>query len=185
MAQTNIGTGFQYPSDLTSVLRPWEDKLKDEFNPVVALLTDRERALEQYFESAIPAFDYVFTEESTTSTVDTDLATNGPEVTLKLPRGRALISGGAFTTSTVNNQTAFVALWIDGVHYQDIALLSNGTGGSIGASIFGVLAIPDSTHPTLPNGLSPGSHTFKLRYLGSDGNTVRFGSRSLLVQPIP
>lgn len=185
MAQSNIGTGFQYATDLTTVLDPWRPKLGNHFDSVVALLTDRERSFEQYLESAIPAFDYVFTEESTTSTVDTDLATNGPEVTLKLPRGRALISGGAFTTSTVNNQTAFVALWIDGAFYQDIALLSNATGGSIGASVFGTFAIPDPTHPSLPNGLSPGVHTFKLRYLGSDGNTVRFGSRSLLVQPIP
>lgn len=175
MAQVSAGTGFVYPYDINVVLEPWRKTLGEDFDRVAALLADRDRALETYFQSAIPVFDQISIEEGTTSTTDTDLATVGPVVTIKLPRGSCILQGGAFVTSTATGQTAVMSLFIDGVFAQDIVLLGNNTGGSVSASL-------SSQH--LYTGLGPGSHEFKAKYLSSNGVEVRFDERFLVVQPV-
>lgn len=176
MAQQAAEGGFNYPYDVRVVLEPWREKLGAEaFDAAALRLADRDRALEDFLSTTTPQFDQVDTEESTTSTTDTDLATVGPTCVVRLPRGRCLVHAGAYVTSTVTNQTAVVSLFIDGVFRADVVNLGNNTGGSIAASLSASFMFND---------LTPGTHTFQLKYLSSDGNTVRFDARFLLVDPV-
>jgi len=175
MSQTNANAGFRYPSEVHIALEPWRSKLGADFDRVAALLLDRDRALEDHLASAVPGFEQILTEESTTSMTDTDLATVGPTVEVKLPRGRCIVTGGALVTSTATGQTAAASLFIDGVFNQDLVLLGNNSGGSLSASLSATF---------LFNDLDPGTHTFQIKYLSSNGVTVRFAARFLLVQPI-
>lgn len=83
---------FRYPFDVVATLAPWRDKLGENFEPVVALLTDRDRALEDhlslgvaqgYLGIGVPSSPPV----ALTST-PTDIA--GMSVTFTVPAGRRL-----------------------------------------------------------------------------------------------
>jgi hypothetical protein len=45
--------GFRYQPDIHSTLEPWREKLGSEFEQVTALLTDRDRAIEDYVNRII------------------------------------------------------------------------------------------------------------------------------------
>jgi hypothetical protein len=120
----------------------------------------------------------VGTEQDTTSTAYTDLATAGPSVTVTVgASGRAIVLAGAYAFSSVSNQSAYVGLKIDAAAAFDFALLGNNTGGSMGASVAGGDILDD---------LSPGPHTFKLQYRQSlaGANVAGFGLRWLVVFPL-
>lgn len=172
-----VKTSFEYPYDINQVLLPWRDKLgAAEYDDVVTRLLERDRALEDKLNIA-PGFDQVDAEESTASTTDTDLATVGPEVAIKVPRsGAVIVTGGAFTTVTADGATAFMSMYIDGALHGDWVLLGNNTGGSLSASLSSTFIIRD---------LVPGRHTFRFKYATSNGAvTVRFAGRFMLVEPI-
>jgi hypothetical protein len=187
MAQQSAGIGFHYPSDIRAALASWREKFADklrgssDFDVAIMHLADRDRALEDHFTAALPTFDQVLTEEGTTSTSFTDLATVGPSVTAKLPRGRCVVTVGAYVTATVTNQTAVVGLYVDGGYFSDMVLLGNNAGGGgVGASLSATFLFGEA------EGLTPGTHTFELKYLQSlaGPDEGRFAGRFLLVQPV-
>lgn len=49
-----MATGFRFPFDIQSTLDPWRHKLGSSFDAVVAHLSDRDRALEDYMSRAAP-----------------------------------------------------------------------------------------------------------------------------------
>ena len=108
-------------------------------------------------------------QETTSSSSYTDLATNGPEITLTIgPSGRAIILGGASATTSTNNDTAAIALYVDGALNRLWAQFGiSGTGTA------------DIASGALITGLSAGSHTFKLRYKSQSGVLVGFIDRWL------
>ena len=120
-------------------------------------------------------------EESTTSTTSVDLTTVGPALTVTVGQtGRVLIQGGAYTTSTVNNQTVMIEVWVKyegSPSYQfavELASLSNGTTGSLGVNISGSVLM----------NLGDGTHQLKLMYRQTlGGATARFAARWLMAQP--
>lgn len=172
-------TRFEYPYDVNQVMLPWRDKLgAREYDEVVTRLMERDRALEDYI-SISPEFDGVYVNEGTTSTTATDLATVGPTVTVRLPRGICSVHYGALAHSTVDNQTAGIELWMDGSLLHPGPYLSNNTGGGIAASI--------STLVYVDNGSLAGEHTFQMKYLQTlaGPNTANFDLRFLLVTPLP
>lgn len=175
MTQVNAGTGFRYPSDLPTVLSPWQEKLGDEFESVVARLDDRDRALENYTDIQ-PVFDQVLAEEGTTSTTAADLGTVGPVVTVKLPRGSAIVHAGGTIESTTGGQQPQILLFIDGVQFQNlVAILNNQTAN-------GIWITGGSTY--LITGLSVDAHEFKLKYKNPTGTQVFFSNRFLQVTPV-
>lgn len=44
---------FRYPYDVQSAMAPWRDRLGDEFDRVLVLLTDRDRAIEDYLSLGV------------------------------------------------------------------------------------------------------------------------------------
>lgn len=175
MAQTVRTGGFRYPYPLTAVFEPWRAVLRDGYDKVISDLTERGRLLEDWTDIG-PVFDQVIIEESTTSTVETDLATVGPTVTLQLPRGICTIHSGAYVTSTVTNQSAVVTIFMDGAFLQDSVILGNNTAGSLSASLSSTVMFDN---------LVPGTHTFQLKYFQTlGGATARFDARFLQVTPI-
>lgn len=121
-------------------------------------------------------YDEVLTSQGTTSTSYTDLATVGPTVTLNVgATGKVIAVWSAITTLSATGASASVAISIDGgAPGAATGFVSNftGSGGS------GACAVRQIT------GLSAGSHTFRLKYLSSNGAvTATFQNRSLLVLP--
>ena len=118
----------------------------------------------------------VTTFETTTSTSYADLATPGPEVTVTIgPSGRVFLQGGAFAYVSDTNLTADIGLSVDGAAAIPVAALENNFGGSGGTSpAFGRLI----------ENLTPGEHTFRLRYLSSSGVQVGFEARWLVALPL-
>jgi hypothetical protein len=136
--------------------------------------------------AAGPVFDQVIEFESTTSTTYTDLATPGPEVTVVVGQsGRVIVTAGAYIVSTVDNQTVDVALSIDGGTAVFWAAVENLTGGAIGGS-FSHSELLEHGQPWVGAlDLSPGEHTFRLKYRQSlaGPNQGHFDLRFLQVQP--
>lgn len=118
----------------------------------------------------------VFTQQGTTSTTFVDLATAGPERTVTVGQsGRVIVLGGAFAVSYDTNQSAVIGLKVDGNASYDWAVVTNNTGGDVGANI---------ARAELIEGLTPGNHTFKLQYRQTlGGGSVEFAVRWLLVLP--
>lgn len=176
MANAARGGGFRYPYPLTSVFEPWRKYLRDGFEQVIADLTERERLLEDWTD-IVPVFDQIIIEESTTSTTPVDLATVGPTVTVKLPRGKCTITNGAFITSPVTNQSVYTELYMDGAFLQTGVILGNNTGGGVSASL---------SHTSYFDNLDPGEHTFQVKYAQTlPGNPGFWDARFLLVDPVP
>jgi hypothetical protein len=118
--------------------------------------------------------DDVDTSESTSSSSYADLATSGPQATADVgPSGVALVHATAFVELGAGAMTASVAVF-DGASQGPEMALSTQTADPIGATI---------SQTRLVTGLSPGSHTFKLRYKVS-ASSANFGNRTLVVQPI-
>lgn len=175
MTQVTAGGGFRYPSNVPTVMRPWKDSLGDQYDNVVALLEDRDRALEDYFRSMAPVFDQVLTEEGTSST--TPVTLSGPSVTARLPRGTAIVQAGGTLEAFGGTRQPQILLFIDGVQYQNlVAILNNQTANALwitGGSSY------------LISGLSAGDHIFDLRYKVPEGTPVAFSNRFIQVTPIP
>lgn len=120
-------------------------------------------------------FAQVITAESTTSTTATDLATDGPSVTVTVgSSGRALVYAGAGVGLDATGATAVVQLNRDsGAETVNFVTFVHNLGGSGTVS---------EARGRLFTGLSAGSHTFKLRYF-TTANTATFSARWIAAQP--
>ncbi len=130
----------------------------------------------------------VATEQYTTSTTYTDLATAGPSVTATIGAlGTALVNVNSYiatpgAASAVNSRCVGVS--IDGGAptgvLDDILIASIST--PVGAAVG--IAVNQSAQAYI-SGLSPGQHTFEMKYRsnGSGGN-CGFASRFLQVRPL-
>jgi hypothetical protein len=118
--------------------------------------------------------DEVATTEATSSTSLTDLATVGPEVTVDVgPTGKVIVAHTAFIGLNAGGMTGFAAVMIDGVFAVSTGV-STQTAQPIAASAGGT---------RLVEGLSPGSHTFRMKYSVTSGS-ANFSNRGLVVQPV-
>lgn len=108
----------------------------------------------------------VATQESTTSTSYTDLATAGPSLTL--PDGRYLVLFASAIRNSTSGGSAQAGLFVNGVSYSDPL-----TAGSI--SEFVTCALFDSL--SLQTG---GGNTVELKYKKNSSGTAEFYARSLI-----
>ena len=112
-----------------------------------------------------------FNTSSTTAVDSTPVA--GPTVVATITNtGRVLVMASVFIGLNTTAQTGSVDLYIDGSYYVQIVALSN-NASAIAANV--------SSYRSIPN-LTPGDHTFTLKYRTSTGNT-NFSGRTLVVQP--
>lgn len=127
----------------------------------------------------------VLSTETTTSTSFVDLATSGPEVTVTVGQsGRAIILAGADSSADAGD-SAIIGVQVDGGTTFAWTRVTNGSttaGQYFGASVarahvFGVAGSFAS--------LTPGSHTFKVKYrraLGTAG-AASFTARWIVALP--
>lgn len=199
---------FFYKNDIVSTLAPWRDRLAkgedltvDDLDRIIAVLSDRDRDIEDYLEtdeifeqsfqdavqaqldfilnelSTRPVYAEVLTSEGTSSTTYTDLATTGPTATVTIgTSGIAVVISSAITTVSATNTTGSFGISVDGGAVVGtsgfVHNFVNGSGGS------GACTVRRFT------GLSPGSHTFQHKYLCSlNTSTATFANRSLMVFP--
>ena len=160
----------QFPEDIFSKMAEYERRL-------VAL----ERSVRVPTVSTIgtTGTQYRRTEgTSFTSAADvyTDLGGNSPSVQVEVGSGeRILVQGGAYLSSSVDGQNVVMALYIDGSHIVDFAMISNSTGGTFGADVASTYMVvryepvAPATIGVLPSFLHPGLHTVSFRYRQSVG----------------
>lgn len=129
-------------------------------------------------------FAAVETDEFTTSTSPTDLATVGPAVTVTVPAsGRVKVELSVVTYNTVAN--AYV--------YAGVALSGANTVGALTPNSRSIIAMSATANQRMMgsrsfiiSGLTPGSTTFTMKYavdVGTAGNG-HFSGRALLVTPL-
>ena len=134
--------------------------------------------------SAFPwVSDFIETEESTTSTINTDLATVGPEVTVQIGQTSRVEITMAATIVTPPSVSAAGVLMVDGA-YPNIPpfslaplFLRNENVGTISAACSATRSWTSSVW------LAPGAHTFRMRYRVAVGpGTVYFSNRYLAIR---
>lgn len=151
------------PADLSSVLADYESRLR--------ALETAPRLYNAQFLWPADTVDPTFNTSSTTAVDSTPTA--GPIVNATITKtGRVLVSASVYVGLNQANQTGLVDLYIDGTFWVNIVALSNNPG-AIAANVSSYREI---------DGLSEGSHEFRLKYRASTGN-VNFSGRTLIVQP--
>lgn len=147
-------------------------KLKEWFQSLAAWITP---SMIDY-TTLVPGNADVATDQTTTSTSYTDLATAGPAATVTVPAsGRVLVlwGGGIYTTATPK----YMAVAVSGAN-------------TIAAADADALRRDGSAFDTLGarsklfTGLTPGSTTFTAKYKVASG-TGNFFSRYIIAIPIP
>lgn len=204
MAQVTIGSSFKYGSQLHTVWDALKQKLSKadppeqvgdsqiapplgasipaydpSFEKVMYSLEDRDAQLEDFLSGPFPVFDQVLTEDFTSST--TFVTLGGPIVTARLPKGAAIVHGGGTLQATVAASTLQIGLFIDGVQFQNTMAVLN-IPNNAAAQGDPVWVTGGSTY--LVSGLSPGDHTFELRYRSVTGTGANFSNRFLQVSPL-
>ena len=151
------------PPDLATVLADYERRLR--------ALETAPRLQNSQFPWPSDTINDTFNTSSTTPVDSTPTA--GPTVVATVSNtGRVLVTASVFIGLNTTGQTGSVMLFIDGSFAMQIVALSNN------ASAF---AANVSSYRSI-SGLTPGSHTFTLKYQTSTGN-VNFSGRTLVVQP--
>lgn len=151
------------PADLSSLLADYERRLR--------ALETAPKLQNSEFPWPSVNIDTTFSTSSLTPVASSPTA--GPIVTATITdTGRCLVTASAYVGLDSTGQTAFVSLFVDGVNTVQILGLSNGTS-TIAGNVCSVRQVSN---------LTPGSHTFELRYYVTTGS-ANFSSRSLIVQP--
>lgn len=120
--------------------------------------------------------------ESTSSTAYVDLDTPGPSVTAAIrPSGAAMVTVGACievpAASEASESVGIVGVFMDGELMGGDALIFSNTGRARANSGFVTL-------DGFPSGLSPGCHTFELKYKIVGRGAANFAQRTLRVTPL-
>ena len=133
-------------------------------------------------QALLPSYDAtVSTQESTTSTTYTDLATVGPEITVQVgSSGRVQVTASAFIQVPVQTSQAggFVGISIDGAApSRDFVNLFNSIG------VAGGYLAGSYSATTILTGLSQGSHTLKLQFrCYASATGANFAERFIVAQ---
>jgi hypothetical protein len=123
--------------------------------------------------SLTPVAEDIDDTDSTSSLSYVNLAHVGPTVTVDVGEtGRVLATASAFIGLDNTGMTAAVSIFVDGV----------GTAGALALSNQTALLAASCCSTQVIEGLTPGPHTFQMRYKVTSG-TGNFSSRTLLVQP--
>lgn len=151
---TNRLYSYKYPFDIRATLEPWRAKLGESFDNVVATLSDRDRALEDWVNLGMSQGRLGY-ETSTafqtpiTSEVDlTDLT-----VTVTVPANRVLKVTGQAVFHLSGDAASFGWISEDGTHVSAFADFQNFYGGA------GAEALQQGAAILTP---SAGTHTYKL-----------------------
>ena len=129
--------------------------------------------------------------EGTSSASYTDLTTAGPSVTVTIgASGMAQIFIGSYigVTAVQNAQAGgFVGVATDGVDpvggigLDELLYFAMSTANVV-PSCTGIASSQSGIY--VVSGLSPGTHTFKMRYKAAGGGTSNFSSRFIQVRPL-
>jgi hypothetical protein len=122
----------------------------------------------------IPSSNRVDTQQTTTSTSYTDLATTGPAVTVVTGTSALIIVGGLAVNSGANNS------------FMGVATSGASTIAAADAQAYDVAGTNNviASFAYLLTGLTTGSNTFTAKYRVS-GGTGTYGNRNLTVLPLP
>ncbi len=160
------------PEDLGTYLKELERRVR------VMETAPRARDTEQPWAS-----DFVETEESTSSTTNTDLATPGPEVTVYVGQTNRVLITMACAISLAAVQQGAAVLQVDGLYPSDPpftlapVFARNDTSAVISGSYSCTRNWTSSLY--LPEGL----HTFRMQYRKvSGGGSVFYSNRFLMIQ---
>jgi hypothetical protein len=151
----------------------------DDVHPQYVLDTDAAATYVPLTAKPVVLSNRVLTNQSTTSTTATDLATVGPSVTVTVPAsGVVKLTISASMTITVFAGNA-IMFW-------------SASGANTIAVNNQVLAIGGATNTTaqmantfLITGLTPGSTTFVAKYSTTSGTTAAFFERSMIIETVP
>lgn len=130
--------------------------------------------------AASAASQTILTNEGTTSTSFTDLATVGPTVSIVTGTKALVIIGGGLVNNTASTDCimGFQVSGASSVTAADTAALHCGPGGA--ASFFPL----QSSYVVAQTGLTPGTNVFTAKYRAS-ADTANFQNRVLSVIPLP
>ena len=141
------------------------------------------------FLAAFIQTDEVSTLETTNSTSATDLATVGPEVTVRIgPSGLAIVfvSAEMFISTSTNGtvRRALSGYTISGATTRAFTTVLVGAKHQESAAC-ALCQVGRYTAVDLCSGLTAGNNTFKMQYLCSNAaDQVGFGSRQIIVFPL-
>ena len=160
------------PEDLSTYIRSMESRIR-------ALETaPRAQDTQQPWQS-----DFVETEQSTSSTVNTDLATVGPEVTIYVGQTNRVLITMACAISLAAVQQGCAVLRVDGLYPSDPpftlapVFARNDTSAIVAGSYSCTRNWTSAIY--LPEGL----HTFRMQYRKVSGaGSVFYSNRFLMVQ---
>lgn len=196
-----VKRAFKFPFEAVATFEPWREKLGEDFDQVVAILSDRDRALEDYLHDHDAALDAllsqiadrlkaatVATGETTTSTSFTDLTTAGPAVTVTVgPSGKLLLTMSA--SVDVQSDSAVAEHAIMSFTFSGANTLAAADSRSVEASVFGGTSVTDDhgwagsiSFTRVFDGLNAGDTTITCKYRSGAGDTVFFKDRTLVVQ---
>lgn len=119
----------------------------------------------------------VATDEGTTSTSYTDLATPGPAVTVTVgASGKVLIHVKSRIRNSVAGEYGGVGIAVSGANTIAAATILLSDNGASYLSEWGAT--------TMLTGLSTGSTTFTLKYIAEGSGTASFTNREITVAPV-
>lgn len=160
------------PDDLSNYIRGLETRIR-------ALETaPRAQDTSQPWQS-----DFIETQEGTTSTVNTDLATVGPEVTVNVGRTNRVLITMASSIELPGNHDAAIVLRVDGT-YPTTPPFSLSPVFALNRNANMIAGSYGSTRSwTSTIFLPEGQHTFRMQYRKVSGaGTVFFANRFLMIQ---
>ena len=129
---------FRYPFDVQSTLEPWRHELGHSFDDVVAHLSDRDRALEDYLALGIGQgyLGYALATGLPQSIGSTETAVSGLSVTVAVPASRVLklTSQGSATNTAATGGTSQFRIRDESSVLQVFDSFVHAASGSAGAN---------------------------------------------------
>jgi hypothetical protein len=175
---------FRYPFDIQTTLESWREKLSspltNNFDTVLARLSDRDRAIEDHLNLGLSQGRLAYS-TSTAATVyssDTSSDLANLSVTVTIPANRVLRVTGQAVVLAGNNGAGGLARTMDGFIYEDG--VSRGYFAHLqltnSAASHSVEEIQSNSIIVTP---TPGAHTYKL--VGSTMASAGFGTGSTAI----
>jgi len=132
----------------------------------------------------VPANDFITTQETTTSTTYTNLATVGPTCTVTTGTQALVIVGGRIGPNTGAASSVKMSWACSGATTIDPNSPANeGDKWGVGEVGLGTTGVLIGSRPYFMTGLNAGSNTFQAKYAVSSG-TGTFDNRSITVLPL-
>jgi hypothetical protein len=166
MATGSRPYAFRFPIDVRTTMDPWRSKLGDEFDHVLATLTDRDRALEDYLSLGVAqGYLGVGVVPNTGQSLTAAYADiTGASVTFTVPSGRELLITAY--CDIINLDAVARSSFIKVLDESNVVLVgtsrSNSASGSGGAS--------QPFRETVFTAPTAGTHTYRLQALINGGS---------------